>query len=721
MPADPITILIPTCNRGDVLGDALATCHAQRDVEGRTVFLVSDNASEDATPEVIQRAARRDPRVRSIRTSQRLGMADHWEFALDHVSEGWVGIIGDDDGLLPRAIASLRAAMRQHPDIEAICWPYSFYIYPDEQKPWVSGLMGLATKPAGELCDGLAWLARLADFRSAWYGELPRVYHGLVHTRLLERIRAITGRRCLTRIPDVSLAVAVAASCGRFLKLPLAASLFGSSKHSTGAASQGVGNDEIYSRFERDSRTPVDLGLPRLRSVSSMVLEAILAARETGLLSGSISIDLETALTRIFFENAALPLPDDASRVAEFAERLGLREHHAFLKAIDASEQQREQLLARLAATGYTPRHDYLKQILPERAAGISAAVRIAHREHRRIRPETLPPGTRRSLAVRWRRLRSDVSKTAGQLARWRGRDPSTPPIRPHRFARKYPKLYAPRRGWDDSRNLQSQLCRYGTLDSPTFRDWAARLHERWRPHRKLWELAFICQALAERGLLAAGQRGLGFAVGTEKLPAVFAAAGCEITATDLDSSDERRRPWADTGQWAESLDALNAHGLCDERVFRERVEFRPVDMNFIPQDLTGYDFTWSTCSFEHCGSLDLGLNFLERQMACLKPGGFAVHTTEFNLSSNEETLATGPCVIYRLRDIEEICHRLGEAGHEVAPLDVDPGHRPLDRHIDTLPYCDWDSEASKTIKHLRLNLAGYASTSIALIIRKAA
>jgi hypothetical protein len=246
-------------------------------------------------------------------------------------------------------------------------------------------------------------------------------------------------------------------------------------------------------------------------------------------------------------------------------------------------------------------------------------------------------------------------------------------------------------------------------------------LGEPWRPHRKLWELAFICQALEERGMLRPGRRGLGFAVGAEKLPALFAARGCTITATDLPAEDERRNPWAETGQWVGERDALNAAGLCEPAAFQDRVSFRPVDMNHVPDDLIGYDFSWSTCSFEHCGSLQLGLDFLERQMDCLVPGGVAVHTTEFNLSSNDATVADGPCVIYRLRDMEAICGRLAASGHRVEPLDVDPGRHRFDRFVDEPPFCDWFTTPPPKVKHMRLNLSGHASTSIALVIRKAA
>ena len=307
----------------------------------------------------------------------------------------------------------------------------------------------------------------------------------------------------------------------------------------------------------------------------------------------------------------------------------------------------------------------------------------------------------------------------------WRPKRPQIvepPVIRPQSFVRTQPQLHAAGPSVSvEGTGLRSQLCRHATLDSATFRGWAEQLCEPWRAHRKLWELAFICQALDEWGMLQSGRKGLGFAVGAEKLPAVFAARGCRITATDLPGDDKRNQPWAASGQWVGNLEPLNESGLCPAAKFRDHVAYRPVDMNHIPADLGGYDFTWSTCSFEHCGSLDLGLRFLEQQMACLRPGGVAVHTTEFNLSSNDATLADGPCVIYRLRDIESICRQLVDQGHRVEPIDLDPGQDPLDQVIDVPPYHQSATDPPESIKHLRLNLAGYASTSIALIIHKAA
>ena len=259
---------------------------------------------------------------------------------------------------------------------------------------------------------------------------------------------------------------------------------------------------------------------------------------------------------------------------------------------------------------------------------------------------------------------------------------------------------------------LRSCLCSEAQLNSPAFRFWAHALDQPWRLHRKLWEFCFVCQALYERGMLQEGRRGLGFAVGEEPLPALFASHGCNVVATDLEATDQRAQVWADTAQLAVSVEKLERPRICAPKLFRERVSFRPVDMNRIPADLIDFDFTWSSCSFEHCGSIHLGLDFVVNQMRCLRPGGIAVHTTEFNLTSNDKTLAEGGTVIFRKRDIGELVRRLEKDGHFVEPITYALGSSPGDKHVDTFPYAE--------APHLKLLLAErFVSTSIALIVTK--
>jgi 2-polyprenyl-3-methyl-5-hydroxy-6-metoxy-1,4-benzoquinol methylase len=258
---------------------------------------------------------------------------------------------------------------------------------------------------------------------------------------------------------------------------------------------------------------------------------------------------------------------------------------------------------------------------------------------------------------------------------------------------------------------LKSRLCTQEQFETVEYREWCARIGEAPRLHRKQWEYCYIAQALFERGLLAAPRRGLGFGVGQEPLPALFAKYGCTVVATDVDRTSAQLAGWVDTGQHAESLAALNTRRLCDPIGFRRLVSYRTVDMNAISSDLTNFDFVWSSCAFEHLGSLERGMQFVHQAMKCLRPGGLAVHTTELNLSSDSDTLTAGGTVLYRKQDIKALAKQLTTQGHMIE-LDFDPGCRPADHYIDVPPY--------KSEPHLRLQIDRYVSTSIGLIIQKA-
>jgi hypothetical protein len=256
-----------------------------------------------------------------------------------------------------------------------------------------------------------------------------------------------------------------------------------------------------------------------------------------------------------------------------------------------------------------------------------------------------------------------------------------------------------------------STLCRQDSFETGYFPYWMTQLRQLKIYHRKLWEHAFICQVLYERGLLTAGKRGLGFGVGSEPLTAYFASQGCEITGTDMAGDAAVEAGWTSTNEHAAGKEALRFPAICPDDLFDANVAFRVCDMNAIPDDLTGYDFCWSACAYEHLGSIEQGLAFVERSMDCLKPGGFAVHTTEYNVTSDTDTVSEGGTVLFRRRDMAELARRLREKGHLVGPLDLDPGAQPLDMYLDVPPY--------RFEPHVKLALQGFGATSFGLIAQK--
>lgn len=256
-----------------------------------------------------------------------------------------------------------------------------------------------------------------------------------------------------------------------------------------------------------------------------------------------------------------------------------------------------------------------------------------------------------------------------------------------------------------------SQLCTQGQLEDPVFLGLMEELAvSGTRLHRKLWEFGYILAVLKTSGVLRPGARGLGFGVGREPLPSLFAKYQVDVLATDAPTELDARKGWTSTGQHSADLDAVHLPKIVDRDTFLRHVAFAAVDMNDIPADLREFDFCWSACCFEHLGSLEHGLRFFENSLRCLRPGGIAVHTTEFNLSSNDETFEHPNTSIYRRQDIERLMSRLLEAGHEVWPLNLHPGDGLADEHIDLPPYA---------IPHLKLELARHTCTSIGVVARR--
>jgi SAM-dependent methyltransferase len=256
-----------------------------------------------------------------------------------------------------------------------------------------------------------------------------------------------------------------------------------------------------------------------------------------------------------------------------------------------------------------------------------------------------------------------------------------------------------------------SQMCTAAQFDEPAYAAWRERIKFPQHNHRKQWEFVYILQALEQHGALRPGSRGLGFGVGAESLPAFFASLGCEIVATDLPETDQEALSWRDTGQHADTLAGLSRPELCPEEDFFRRVSFRAVDMNHIPEDLTGFDFCWSACAYEHLGSIAAGLRFVKESVRCLRPGGIAVHTSELNLTSNTSTVDNESTVLFRRKDMERLALDLIREGHEVAPITYDMGDRPVDEHVDVPPYLD--------AEHLKVALRQYVTTSFGIIVRR--
>ena len=255
-PSTPMTVVVPTRERADVLASALLTVTAQDydDLE----IVVSDNFSADSTESVVRGLA--DPRVRYVNPGRRLSMAAHWEFALSHVRNGWVTIIGDDDGLLPGALTKAAEAASQL-GVDALRSRVCEYFWPS-----LTGLAyGRMHVPLGrghEVRESSDWMARVLAGK-ALYTQLPVLYNGgFVSTRVLARLRATTGSVYRSCAPDVYSAAAIASLVPRYGYLHEPLAINGASAHSTGTSFSKGGTSAPAARFRSEPNLPYHDDVP---------------------------------------------------------------------------------------------------------------------------------------------------------------------------------------------------------------------------------------------------------------------------------------------------------------------------------------------------------------------------------------------------------------------------------------------------------------------------
>lgn len=274
---------------------------------------------------------------------------------------------------------------------------------------------------------------------------------------------------------------------------------------------------------------------------------------------------------------------------------------------------------------------------------------------------------------------------------------------------------------------LVSKPTTQSDVESPWFVYWCQQINAAPIYHRKLWEFAFLLQVLFERDILKSGKRGLGFGCGQEPLASYFASINMEVVVTDLSPDQVAGMGWTETGQHTTAKDQAYYSDIVDRNRFDQNVSHQYIDMNDIPDLGESFDFCWSVCAMEHLGSIEKGLAFVEKSLSVLKPGGVAIHTTEYNYMSEVETLDNWQTVLFRRCDIKILADRLRDSGHILLGPDFYVGSGVLDKFIDVPPYSigeGWlspeDMASQDHSGNLKLAIDGFACTCYGIVVIKA-
>lgn len=279
------SVVIPTRSRAVYLKACLQSVVVAADNAGCEVeILVSDNASDDNTKEIVEQFA--NPAIQYIFRPKRLSMRMNFEASLRDATGTHIVFIGDDDAVLPNGLSALRCFLEQS-QADVVNWRLPGYVWPDSAQGSPGHMKIAPGKLSGRArkVDVDATLAKILSGRFRSYHDGPVIYHGCVARSIVEIGRAKSeGTYFWCSSPDVFASMRNLMISGvNYWKLDLPITLGGASPRSNGMSGQRMSHETNktatgeFQRFIEEAKDdPCNGQLPTdCPSLSLMTLDAL--------------------------------------------------------------------------------------------------------------------------------------------------------------------------------------------------------------------------------------------------------------------------------------------------------------------------------------------------------------------------------------------------------------------------------------------------------------
>jgi glycosyltransferase involved in cell wall biosynthesis len=123
-----VSVVTPVYNGGDYLERCIESVLEQS--YENFEYVIVDNCSTDATPDILRRFAAKDERIRVLTNQEFLTSIQNHNAAMRAISEAseFCKVVHADDWLFPNCIAEMVSLARQHPSVGVVC---SYYLEGD--------------------------------------------------------------------------------------------------------------------------------------------------------------------------------------------------------------------------------------------------------------------------------------------------------------------------------------------------------------------------------------------------------------------------------------------------------------------------------------------------------------------------------------------------------------------------------------------------------------
>ena len=121
-----VTVVIPCYNYGHYLSTAVKSVLDQPGVDVEAIVI--DDASTDASAEVVRGLAAADPRIRPILHRRNLGHITTYNEGLEQANSDYVVLLSADDALTPGSLARATALLEAHPSVGLVYGYYEAFV-----------------------------------------------------------------------------------------------------------------------------------------------------------------------------------------------------------------------------------------------------------------------------------------------------------------------------------------------------------------------------------------------------------------------------------------------------------------------------------------------------------------------------------------------------------------------------------------------------------------
>jgi hypothetical protein len=253
-------------------------------------------------------------------------MSDNWEFALSHIGDGYVMYLGDDDGLLPGALADISRIIDET-GTEAMGWQSAAYHWPRHPDPAARNMLSIPLGTDLRRYHSREVLASVLDMKRH-YRELPILYKGVASYKCIRRVLLESGRFFWSLNPDVYSAIAMGSVIDTYYYSQNVYSVDGASHHSIGTSYFGRDSDKkVAAEFLSEDNLPFHAKLILVQSMPVLVAECALQAHDHIAAARQFPIDIKRVLEATIAQ--ALSLPEEqyqsvVNAVKEMGKRNGL-------------------------------------------------------------------------------------------------------------------------------------------------------------------------------------------------------------------------------------------------------------------------------------------------------------------------------------------------------------------------------------------------------------